>query len=61
MVLGVLPDCANINSIVRAQTDYRGRRMHPTIERALRDYFLESNLRLCKLLNRDFHWDDPEK
>lgn len=43
------------------QTQYRGRRMHPTVKQRLREHFRESNRRLYQLLGRDFHWDDIEK
>lgn len=35
----------------------RGRRMHPSVERKLRQQFLEPNRRLYALLGRDFQWE----
>ncbi|KAK9823980.1 hypothetical protein WJX72_006752 [[Myrmecia] bisecta] len=43
------------------KTDYKGRRMHPSVRQRLQEVFQDSNSRLYALLGRDFHWADVEK
>jgi hypothetical protein len=39
------------------QGERRGRRMHPSVERKLRQHFAEPNQRLYAMLGRDFMWE----
>ena len=43
------------------QTDYQGRRMHPSVKLYLTQYFKSSNSLLYSLLHRDFQWADLEQ
>ncbi|KAL3139790.1 hypothetical protein ABBQ38_004092 [Trebouxia sp. C0009 RCD-2024] len=50
----------NTDGVVR-ETDYRGRRMHPSVKQYLTQYFRRSNSMLYSLLGRDFQWADLEQ
>eukprot|EP01025_Chloroclados_australasicus_P039583 TRINITY_DN41043_c0_g1_i1.p3 TRINITY_DN41043_c0_g1~~TRINITY_DN41043_c0_g1_i1.p3 ORF type:complete len:177 (-),score=27.59 TRINITY_DN41043_c0_g1_i1:126-611(-) len=42
------------------KTDYQGRRLHPTVERKLQEYFKSSNRKLYELLGVDLGWDKED-
>ncbi|KAL0055855.1 hypothetical protein WJX82_005104 [Trebouxia sp. C0006] len=43
------------------QTEYQGRRMHPSVKQHLRTYFKQSNNMLYTMVHRNFHWTDIEQ
>jgi hypothetical protein len=43
-----------------AQTEYKGRRMHPSMRRHLQEIFRDSTQRLHAMLGRDLGWQDVE-
>jgi hypothetical protein len=40
------------------KTEYKGRRMHPSVKKRLKEYFAINNERLYTFLGRDFHWGE---
>ncbi len=46
---------------VALQTEYQGRRMHPSVKQHLTTYFKQSNNMLYTMLHRNFHWTDVEQ